>query len=164
MNSGQNKNFFKILKKSVAKIVRFFCATLLQINRSLSPYRPIATDDITPSVPPADREKNIFSNMLSGKIIFWSCFLSLILGGYGTSRKVTSRYVPIRGEDKIQQKKQKSPPHFLFFYDSFCKMARFDTIFLSVIIKKRKKCNFCQCLTFYVSFLCLYPVKFLFFQ
>ena len=24
MNSGQNKNFFKILKKSVAKIVRFF--------------------------------------------------------------------------------------------------------------------------------------------
>ena len=24
MNSNQNKNFFKILKKSVAKIVRFF--------------------------------------------------------------------------------------------------------------------------------------------
>ena len=27
----QNKNFFKILKKSVAKIVRFFCATCLII-------------------------------------------------------------------------------------------------------------------------------------
>ena len=63
--SRKNKNFLKKCKKSVAKIVRLFCATLLKINRSLFPYRPIATDDIKPSVLPADREKtnrSLFSN------------------------------------------------------------------------------------------------------
>ena len=35
INSGQNKNFFKILKKSVAKIVRFFdvCSKKIALMR-----------------------------------------------------------------------------------------------------------------------------------
>ena len=81
INSDQNKNFFKIFKKSVAKIVRFFCATALKKTSSFFPYRPIATNDIKPSVlPPIGRktaeshfgkkDKWIFSRSIDGNEIF----------------------------------------------------------------------------------------------